>query len=75
MAICFEKLVILGVLMVGELDSTLICRPGFSYQESTNHRGLDVKHFECFRIAVPQDAQCLGFPVLGVSPKKPSKKS
>ena len=75
MVIWFEKLVSLGVLMVGELDSMLIYCPSFSYQESANHRGLDVKHFECFRIAVPLAALCLGFPVPGVSPEKPSKKS
>ena len=75
MAICFEKLASLGVLMVGELDSTLICHPGFSYQESANHQGLDVKHFECFRIVVPSAGWCLGFLVTGVSSQKPSKKS
>ena len=48
MAIFFEKLVNLGVLMVGELDSMLICRLVFSHQESANHQGLDVKHIECF---------------------------
>ena len=70
MAICFEKLASLGVLMVGELDSTLICHPGFSCQESANHQGLDVKHFECFRIDVPSATRCLGFPVPGpVSPE------
>ena len=75
MVICFEKLVIIEVLMVGELDSMLICRPGFSHQESTNHRGLDVKHFECFQIVVPPATWCLGFLILGVSPQKLWKKS
>ena len=42
--------------MVGELDSMLICHPVFSHQESANHRGLDVKHFECFWIVVPPAA-------------------
>ena len=75
MAICFEKLVSLRVLMVGELDYTLICHPGFSHQESANHRGLDVKHFECFQIVVPSATWCLGFLVPGVSPQKLWKKS
>ena len=75
MAICFEKLASLGVLMVGELDSMLICHPGFSHQESANHQGLDVKHFECFRIVVPPAAQCLGFPIPGVSPQRRWNKS
>ena len=48
MAIYFEKLVSLGVLMVGELDSTLICHLGFSHQEITNHQGLDVKNLGNF---------------------------
>ena len=68
MAICFENLVRPKVLMVGEIDSMLIYRPSFSHQESANHRGLDVKHFEFFWIVVPPAAWCLGFPVLGVSP-------
>ena len=47
MEIWFDKLVSLGVLLVGELDSNLIYRPGFSHQGSTNHRGGDViHHFE-----------------------------
>ena len=75
MVICFESLVNIGVLMVSELDSTLICRPGFSYQESANHQGLDVKHFECFRIVVPPATRCLGLHVPRMSPQKPSKKS
>ena len=33
MEICFENLVNIEVLMVGELDSTLICRLVFSHQE------------------------------------------
>ena len=53
MVICFERILIIGVLMFGELDYTLICHPSFSHQESANHRGLDVKHFECFQIVVP----------------------
>ena len=68
MEISFEKLVSLGVLMVGELDSTLIFRPGFSHQESANHRSLDVKHFECFWVVVPLATSCLGFLVPVVSP-------
>ena len=75
MTICFEKLVSLGVLMVGELDSTLIYRPSFSHQESTNHQGLDVNHFECFQIVVPLSAWFLGFLVPGVSPQRPWEKS
>ena len=74
MVICFEKLVNLRVLMVGELDSKLICFPGFSHKESANHRVLDVKHFECFWIVVPPAVGCLGFPIPGVSPQKPWKK-
>ena len=74
MVIFFEKLVSLGVLMFGEIDSMLICHPGFSHQEIANHSGLDVKHFECFQIVVPQATQCLGFPILGVSPQKPGKR-
>ena len=74
MVICFEKLVSLGVLMVGEIDSTLICPIGFLHEESANHRGLDVKHFKYFWIVVPPAAWCLGFPILGVSPQKPGKR-
>ena len=47
MTIWFEKLVSMGVLLVGELVSKLIYCPGFSHQGSTNHRGSDViHHFE-----------------------------
>ena len=44
MAIWFENIVSMGVLLVGELDSKLIYRPGCSHQGSTNHRGADVMH-------------------------------
>ena len=44
MEIWFEKLVSLGVLLVGELDSKLIYHPSFSHQGSTNHGGADVIH-------------------------------
>ena len=71
MEICFEKLVSLRVLMVGEIDPMLIYRPGFSHPERANHRGLDAKHFECFWIDVPLATRCLGFPIPRVSPYRP----
>ena len=74
MEIWFKKLVGLGVLLVGELDSMLIYHPGFSHQGSTNHRGIDVQNFErCtyFQIVIPLAALCLGFHVPWVSLQNP----
>ena len=74
MEIWFEKLVIHGVFLVGEINSTLIYHPGFSHQGSTNHRGIDVQHFErCtyFQIGIPPAVRCLGFHISWVSLQNP----
>ena len=78
MVIWFEKLISLGVLLVGELDSMLIYHPSFSHHGSASHWGKDVKNFEkytCFQIAIPLAARCLCFHVLWVSLQNPQMQS
>ena len=75
MAVWFQKLIFQGVLMVGEYEIMFLYHPGCLHQEIANHQGLDVMHFEFFQIVIPRAAQYDSFPVPGVSPQKPSKRS
>ena len=64
MAVWFEKLVLQGVLMVGEHKNAFLHRLGCLHKEIANHQGIDVKYlgrFTCFHIALPSDALCVGF--------------
>ena len=75
MAVWFKKLVCHGVLMVGEHEIMFLYHPGCLHQEISNHQGLDVMHFEYFRIGIILAAQYDGFPVSRVCPQKSSKRS
>ena len=70
MAVWFQKLICQGVLMVSEYEITFLYHPGCLHQEISNHQGLDVMHFEYFRIGILPAAQYNGFLVFGVCPPK-----
>ena len=70
MDVLFENIVRQGVLMVSEHKIVFLHHPGCLHQEITNHRGTYVKYlggFTCFHIALPLDALCMGFYILGKS--------
>ena len=75
MVVWFQNLICQGVLMVCEYEIMFLYHPSCLHSEITNHQGLDVMHFEYFRIGILQDAQYDGFPVPGVCPQKSSKRS
>ena len=71
MVVWFEKLVLQGVLMVGEHEIMFLRHPSYLHQEIANHQGTNVKYiggFTCFHIAPPLDALCVDFYILGMSP-------
>ena len=75
MAVWFHKLICQGVLMVFEYEIMFLYHLGCLHQEISNHQGLDVMHFEYFRIGILPAAQYNGFPVSGVCPQKSLKRS
>ena len=68
MAVWLEKLIFQGVLMVREYEIMFLYHPGCLHQEISNHQGLDVMHFEYFRMVIPLAAQYDDFPFPRVCP-------